>query len=304
MYRLIQQDKQIKLNDLPRGENLTNFSILNDLSEKHTFRSFSIKYVFEGREHYLVNGSKYTVNSGEYLLANSFCEGKIEIDSNSMVKGICIDVSPTLLSEVFSSYIAPDSPMPDIQLDTFFNSASFLENKYKTSDTKLGKTLAQLSSKFNENPYYDYKLDNEYYNTIAENIIEDHLPIIAQLYRINTVKHNTRKELFRRVCIGKAFLENNFDASISIGDAAKYAALSEYHFFRLFKAAFGITPQQYLIQNRLLKSLDLMHSGNYSITEVSTVAGFADVQSYSKAFKKHFGFSPSIAISGNIKKPV
>ncbi len=44
MYRLIQQNKQIKLNDLPRGENLTNFSILNDLSEKHTFRSFSIKY--------------------------------------------------------------------------------------------------------------------------------------------------------------------------------------------------------------------------------------------------------------------
>lgn len=304
MYKLLQQEKPIKLADLPNGKNLTIFSILNDLSEAHTFRSFSIKYVFEGCEHYLVNGSKYAVKSGEYLLANSFCEGKIEIDSNSMVKGICIDVSPVLISEVFSSFITPDSPVPDIQLDDFFNSAAFLENKYNTGNTCLGKTLAKLSMKFNENPFYNYKLETEYYHTIAENIIQDHLPIIAQLYKINTVKHHTRKDLYRRVCRGKAFLENNFNESISIHDAARDAALSEYHFFRLFKAAFGITPQQYLIQIRLLKSLDLLCTGNYSVTEASIVTGFADVFSFSKAFKKHFGISPSVALTGAIKRLV
>lgn len=304
MYRLIQQEKKIKLNDLPKGENLTNFSILNDLSEPHTFRSFSIKYVFEGREHYLVNGSRYTIKSGEYLLANSFCEGKIEIDSNCMVKGLCIDVSPTLLSEVFSSFITPDSPSPDLQLDDFFNSEAFLENKYHTSNTKLGKTLSNLSMKFNENPFYNYHLSSEYYYTIAENIIEDHQPIIAQLYKINTVKHHTRKDLYRRVCRGKTFLENNFDDAISIGKAARDAALSEYHFFRLFKAAFGITPQQYLIQIRLLKSLELLRTGNYSVTEASIVTGFADVFSFSKAFKKQFGISPSVAITAKINNPV
>lgn len=303
MYRLIQQKNLIRLNDLPKGENLTNFSILNELSEQHTFRSFSIKYVFEGSEHYQVNRNWYTVKSGEYLLANSFCEGKIEIDSNSMVKGLCIDVSPVLLSEAFSSFITPDSPMPEIQSDDFFNSEAFLENKYTAGNTRLGKTLAGLSRKFNENPLYNYKLDSEFYQTIAENIVEDHQPIIAQLFKINTVRHQTRKDLYRRLCRGKAFLENNFDESISIGNAASYAALSEYHFFRLFKAAFGITPQQYLIQNRLSKSLDLLHTGNYSVTEASAATGFADVYSFSKAFKKHFGISPSTAITSKITRP-
>jgi AraC-like DNA-binding protein len=302
MYRLIQQENLIKLNDLPKGENLTNYSILNDLSEPHTFRSFSIKYVFEGREKYHVNGNKFIVNAGEYLLANSFCDGKIEIDSNSMVKGICIDVSPVLLSEVFGRFLKPDSPIPDLQLDDFFNSEAFLENKYNTSGTRLGKTLAQLSARFNENPFYNYNLSSEYYYTIAENIIEDHQQIIAQLYNINTVKHITRKDLYRRVCRGKVFLEDNFVDSISVGDAAKDAALSEYHFFRLFKTAFGITPQQYLNQIRLLKSLELLRSGNFSVTEASIASGFTDVFSFSKAFKKYFGVSPSTVNVCKIKR--
>lgn len=300
MYRLIQQGKPIKLNDLPKGENMTNFSLLNDLSAPLTFRSFSIKYVFEGCEHYQVNGNKYNVKSGEYLLANTFCEGKIEIDSKNVVKGICIDVSPTLLSEVFGNYITPDSPFPDIVLDDFFTSEAFLENKYNTNNTKLGKTLNELSRKFSNNPFHNYNLGNEFYFTLAENIIEDHQAVIAQLYNINTVKHHTRKDLYRRLCNGKSFLENNVSEQISIVNAAEYATLSEYHFFRLFKSAFGITPQQYLIQNRLSKSLDLLRTGHYSVTEASITTGFADVYSFSKAFKKHFGFSPSRVIENKL----
>lgn len=300
MFRLIHQGTPIKLNDLPKGENMTNFSILNDLSAPLTFRSFSIKYVFDGYEHYNLNGNKYSVKAGEYLLANSFCEGKIEIDSKSMVKGICIDVSPSLLSEVFSNFITPDSPQPDILLDNFFNSEAFFENKYNTNNTKLGNTLAELSRQFNENPFHNFNLDNEFYFTLAENIVEDHQAIISQLYNINTVKHQTRKDLYRRLCKGKAFLEDNLSEHISICNAAKYATLSEYHFFRLFKATFGITPQQHLIQNRLSKSLELLCTGNYSVTEASIATGFADVYSFSKTFKKHFGISPSRATENKL----
>lgn len=293
MYQLIQQGNSIQLNDLPKGENLTNFSVLNELSMPLIFRSFSIKYVFEGCEHYLVNGNRYTVKKGEYLLGNTFCESKIEIDSTSFVKGICIDVSPILLSEVFSNYIAPDSPFPDIVLDDFFTSEEFLENKYNASHTQLGKTLNELGKRFNDNPFHKYNLDNEFYFTLAENIIKDHKVVIAQLYNINTVKHRTRKDLYRKLCKGKAFLEDNLTDQISIGSAAKYATLSEYHFFRLFKAVFGTTPQQYLIQTRLSKSRDLLRSGNYSVTEASINTGFTDVHCFSKTFKKHFGESPS-----------
>lgn len=294
MYRVIQQHKEFNLDELPRSGNMINFSLFNELSKPLIFRNFSIKFVVEGNELYTVNDKKYLVEGGQYLLANSFCEGRVEIDSKKTVKGICIDVSTNILSEVLGSYLKPDSPFPDTSLDTFFNSEQFLENKYNTNNTKLGIILSKVAKQLDQDPYADHKFNNEFYFTLAEKIVEDHCLIFRQLNSINTVKYQTRKDLFRRLCKGKRFLDDNFNEKISINSAAIHASLSEYHFFRLFKAAFNITPQQYLNNKRLLIALNLLRKENHSITEVAIATGFSDVYSFSKSFKKHFGMSPSI----------
>ncbi|MCE3295001.1 MAG: hypothetical protein K0R65_715 [Crocinitomicaceae bacterium] len=293
MYQLIQQDTKIDLNALPKGSNLINFSLLNSISAPVKFRSFSIKYTLEGCESYHVNGRRYAVNKGEYLLANSFCDGRVDIDSTDIVKGICIDVSEKLLSEVFAHTLRSDTPFPDISLDSFFTGESFLENKYG-SDTALGNMLAETGRIFSENPFYAYEFNEEYYYTLAEKIIEDHIPVIRGLYAIKTVKHETRKELYRKLSKGREFLDRELQGSISISLAAAHAGLSEYHFFRLFKTAFGCTPQQYLIRQRLSSSLRLLRSGNYSVSEAALSTGFPDIFSFSKSFKKHYGSAPSL----------
>ncbi|MGV3630894.1 MAG: helix-turn-helix domain-containing protein [Bacteroidota bacterium] len=293
MYQLIQQHTKIDLNALPKASNLINFSMLNSISAPVTFRSFSIKYTLQGSERYLVNGRKYAVNDGEYLLANSLCEGRVEIDSPETVKGICIDVSDELLSEVFAHALRSDCAFPDLTLDTFFTGESFLENKYHASGTALGQLLAEIGRLFNQNPFYAYEFTKEYYYTLAEKIVEDHISLIGSLYAIKTVKHDTRKELYRKLCKGKDFLEQELPGNISIPLAARHAGLSEYHFFRLFKMAFGCTPQQYLIRLRLSASFELLRSGNYSVGEAALAAGFTDIFSFSKSFRKHYGHPPS-----------
>ncbi len=292
MYNLIQQDKNTTLHHLPKGKNMTNFSILNEFSEKLAFRAFSIKYVIEGYEKYQVNGTNYHVRTGEYLLANTFCEGRVEIESRQLVKGVCIDIAPDLLSEVFSHFARPDTPMPDIQLDTFFNTEEFLENKYQTKHTHLGAVLSEIGQIFSTNPFYAYHISDEFYFTLAENIVADHQNTISQLYNIHTVKHHTRKDLYRKITLGKEFLENNLHNPIQIKEVAKVVGLSEYHFFRLFKTTFGTTPQQYFLRKRLQEAYNLLKTGNYNITEVATEMGFADIYSFSKAFKKRFTISP------------
>jgi AraC family transcriptional regulator len=293
MYNLIQQNKDITLQNLPKGKNMTNFSILNELSEKLTFRAFSIKYVVEGTEKYEVNGTKYQIKTNEYLLANTFCEGRVEVESKELVKGICIDISPEFLAEVFSHFIRPDALIPDIQLDTFFNTEEFFENKYHAHHTQLGKSLAEISNVLSANPFEAYQLNNDFYFTLAEHIVADHAQMIGELYNINTVKQKTRKELYRKLLKGKSYLEERLQENIHILDIAQEAGLSEYHFFRLFKTSFGITPQQYLIQIRLTKAWQLLKSGHYNITEVAHLVGFADIYSFSKAFKKRFKISPT-----------
>ena len=104
---------------------LINFSTLSELYCVAPFRSFSVKYVCRGTEKYHVNGNKYTVEDGQYLLANHFSEGFVEIDNT--VRGICIDVAPDVLSEVVASYRRPDTFIADPGLDTFLIPLIFLK---------------------------------------------------------------------------------------------------------------------------------------------------------------------------------
>ena len=51
--------------------------------------------------------------------------------------------------------------------------------------------------------------------------------------------------------------------------------------------------KDYLIQIRMEKSADLLTSTTFHISEIANAVGFPDALAFSKAFKKHFGQSPS-----------
>jgi AraC family transcriptional regulator len=75
---------------------------------------------------------------------------------------------------------------------------------------------------------------------------------------------------------------------------AAECGLSEYHFFRLFKAIFAISPHQYLIRKRLDYAYYQLKNGLSNVSDAAVHSGFADIFAFSKSFKKHFGLSPSL----------
>ena len=81
-----------------------------------------------------------------------------------------------------------------------------------------------------------------------------------------------------------------------IKEIADHCGMSEYHFFRLFKAVIGISPHQYLIRKRIENAHALLSDKSHSVSDVAFLCGFADVFSFSKAFKKHTGTPPSLLL--------
>ncbi len=278
---------------LPKNSNLINYSVLKEFFSPSPFRSFSIKYVVEGNELYSVNGSKYYIKNKQYLLANRFSEGFVEIDSKQEVTGICIDLAPDVLSEVIAHYLSPDAPITDLSLDTFFNTPHFLENKYHAQQTLVGQFLLRLENELLAQPENGQLYNKEFYFALSEKIIADHIPLIKQLHTIKAIKAETKKDLLRRVLKGKEFIDEQFLTGLSVEQIARHIALSEYHFLRLFKSVYSISPHQYIIQKRLQFAKDKMRKDGVSLTAISVMAGFSDVHSFSKSFKKQFGFAPS-----------
>ena len=69
--------------------------------------------------------------------------------------------------------------------------------------------------------------------------------------------------------------------------------MSKYHFVRLFKATYGITPMEYVSTRRIERAQDLLRATNLTVTEVCFAVGFSSLGSFSSRFKSLVGETPS-----------
>jgi AraC family transcriptional regulator len=69
--------------------------------------------------------------------------------------------------------------------------------------------------------------------------------------------------------------------------------MSKFHFLRLFKIAFGLSPHQFLIGIRLEKVRQLLESSSLSITEMALLLGFPDASSFSRSFYRAYKAYPT-----------
>ena len=74
---------------------------------------------------------------------------------------------------------------------------------------------------------------------------------------------------------------------------AAVAGFSIPHFHRVFSAHVGESAISYIRRIRLERAARKLRMGAVDITEVALAAGYDSHASFSKAFKQHFGLSPS-----------
>lgn len=110
---------------------------------------------------------------------------------------------------------------------------------------------------------------------------------------IPAVRNSTREELYRRILMGKAYIHDNFNRPITIAEIANEACLNKFHFLKLFKSLYSITPHQYLIRLKLAKSKELLRDETYSVFEICRLVGFESAGSFTNLFRKHYGSVPS-----------
>lgn len=98
------------------------------------------------------------------------------------------------------------------------------------------------------------------------------------------------------------YIDENLDADLSLHTVSKIAYFSPYHFHRVFKFITGETLNKYVARRRIEKSaLDLLYC-DIGITELSIKYGFNENSSFTRAFKKFYGISPTAFKKQNAQK--
>lgn len=88
------------------------------------------------------------------------------------------------------------------------------------------------------------------------------------------------------------YLDDHLCEDIEIDALAEQFFISKYHLMRLFHKETGSTIHSYLIQRRLLQARELIKKG-VSATDACYQSGFRSYSSFTRAYSKHFGTTPT-----------
>ncbi len=88
------------------------------------------------------------------------------------------------------------------------------------------------------------------------------------------------------------YINDNLGHELSLKELAAIAQISQYHFCRAFKQMTGLSPHQYLIQQRVERAKQLLQTGEMSIGAVAIACGFAHQSHLHRHFKRLTGVTP------------
>ncbi|MCC5943308.1 MAG: AraC family transcriptional regulator [Bernardetiaceae bacterium] len=159
------------------------------------------------------------------------------------------------------------------------------DNFHFTNDNGIYQTLTRLIQLFMEdNPAKDFFAKH----TLQELLIRILQTRARTLLIDNCEQHATSNRLAYAV----KYIKEHLQEPISIDKLCDEACMSQAHFFRCFKNEFGMTPIEFVTNERIEKAKSLLKRTKRSISEISYDIGFSSVNYFVQVFKKHENITP------------
>jgi AraC-like DNA-binding protein len=89
------------------------------------------------------------------------------------------------------------------------------------------------------------------------------------------------------------YIEEHLDEQILVANLSELVHLSEAHFSRAFRLAYGVPPHAYIVRRRLELAAQLMLAGREPLSEIALRCGFHDQAHLSKQFRQLTGETPA-----------
>lgn len=138
----------------------------------------------------------------------------------------------------------------------------------------------------------------EHYNTKIENddiLLQSLILKLVYLLNKNTThsiklapKSNNRKTIESTL----EYINGNLSADLSLEKLASLANFNAIYFHKLFKASTGKTLREYVEDQRIKKSINLIISTDMTLTQIAYECGFSSQSYFSYAFKRRMKVSP------------
>lgn len=238
-----------------------NFAFAPPWNYEHTQSFHTLHFIISGKGVLLLNGKTYAIGPDSIFY----------IDNSSK----------------FAYYPDPNDPWEYVffEFDGVFAKnvleGTGLSREQPVSKPKNPFTLKNyLHPAFLEPPSYAYAVSAFFYTI-------DQLSLGGRA----DIKKNTRREFVDNI---KSYIQVKFfDPDFSVDSLSKSLFISHSHMCRIFKQYEKITVINYIKNTRLNNAASLLATTNHTLKNVALMSGFKEYEYFFRAFKKHFGETPT-----------
>jgi AraC family transcriptional regulator len=236
-------------------------------------QTLSIKMICNGAEHYYVDRRRLTVTDETYLVLNESREYASVLDASAEAFSFCVFFKPGLANEIAASSRMNLAQALDAGTETALAPVEFSEHlrRHEKSISSLLRYLRHhVRAGVTDMNWYD-----EQFTFLLERLIRNEKELAKQPESVPCVRGAKREELMRRLRWATDFIHSNLHRELSLTEIARTAHLSNYHFLRLFRQVFQMTPMEYLRAQRTQRAIALLRSTSLEIQEIADQVGFS-----------------------------
>ncbi|WP_294206111.1 AraC family transcriptional regulator [uncultured Chryseobacterium sp.] len=132
--------------------------------------------------------------------------------------------------------------------------------------------------------------DNAQKDIMADFALKELLIRLMQTQARSMVEKNISRNK-SRISFAVDYIRKNLHQKLTIEKIAEFVYVSKSNFFKLFKEELGISPNDFILQERINRAKELLATQN-SIKETAFQTGFSDANYFTRVFKQWVGVTP------------
>ncbi len=248
-----------------------------DIFRIHHHAELELGYICEGEGIYILEGESYEAKPGALFLVRPKEQHCVPTISTPELISFNIHVTSCYLWNVCSEFIEPwrlRSMIGDTPVKHLIEGRDDIILKLKS-----------LTRESNVNRFIIKRLMLELITSIADELAPDSSASSAEYMTAMLHLEDIQNAI--------AFINDNLTEPMTLDDIARAANLSRSHLSAMFRQTTGVSPYEYLLLQRVERSVELLRESKKTILETAQECGFRNLPNFNKTFKKVTGMTPS-----------
>ncbi|MEM1080947.1 MAG: AraC family transcriptional regulator [Pseudomonadota bacterium] len=224
----------------------------------------SLKTVLNGEEIYHFDDRSIRIQTGEFLLVPAGQAYEVQIDTRFETVGRCFYFD--------SSQSAGFERLQDV-MGHRLHHLNFL---WAEMDRWPSSSARQLNPQL-----------------LSHYLMQWSCRWLDQADRLDRVDPLARARLLNGLQRAHRCIQHSYAEPWTVSKLAERAHLSRASFTRSFTRLYGLSPKRMLQKTRLQVAAAQIEQGHECLTTIALNCGYADLPTFSRAFRRHFGVAPS-----------